>query len=96
MDGSQRGHEVQLHGEQRGRVTQAASDVQSSLNALAGVIAEVMEIPVDQDTDVESARLVSTHGASTLIVHGPEYCWVYDGVQMVYRPCTPEDEVQAD
>jgi hypothetical protein len=29
-------------------------------------------------------------------VHGPEYCYVYDGNVGICRPCTPEEEVQSD
>jgi hypothetical protein len=63
---------------------------------MAGVIVEAMRGRADRDVTFQSARVREASGAHVLIVHGPEYCYVYDGNVGICRPCTPEEEVQSD
>jgi hypothetical protein len=96
MEESYSGREVRLEGDQRDRARGAENEVVSSLTAMAGVILEAMEGPTDRDIAFQSARVREAGGAHVLIVHGPEYCYVYDGNVGICRPCTPEEEVQSD
>jgi hypothetical protein len=90
------GGEIRLEGDQRDRARGAENDVVSSLTAMAGVVVEAMEGSVDRDVTFQSARVREAGGAHVLIVHGPEYGYVYDGNVGICRPCTPEEEVQSD
>jgi hypothetical protein len=55
-----------------------------------------MEGPAERDVTFRSAQVRESGGAHVLIVHGPDYCYVYDGDVGICRPCTPAEEVQSD
>lgn len=82
--------EVALTGDQLERVLAAQDAVDRSISAMRSLIVESMEGTterVDRGTDG-----VAFSSPSTLVVHGPEYCYVYDGAAGVCRPCTPAEE----
>jgi hypothetical protein len=84
------GREVRLSGEELERARTAERDVVSSLNSMAGLILDAMEEPSERT--VSDDAVTYSYAAGTLIVHGPEYCYVYDGEAGVCRPCTPAEE----
>ena len=84
------GREVRLNGEELERARTAESELVSSLNSMAGLIMDTVEGSSERTVTVDVANYA--RGASTLIVHGPEYCYVYDGQAGVCPPCTPEEE----
>lgn len=90
MEASYGRGEVRLSDEDSQRARSAEADVVGSLNAMAELIFDVVEGPGDRDVKVERAS--ADLGVHVLIVHGPDYCYVYDGDAGVCRPCTPEEE----
>jgi hypothetical protein len=84
------GREAKLSGEELEKARSAESNVVSSLNSMAGLIIDAMEGPAERTVTVDTATF--SIAAHTLIVHGPEYCYVYDGDAGVCRSCTPEEE----
>lgn len=94
-------NEVQLEGDQLAEARRTEGEVTSSLTAMADVIVKAMEGPYHRAVSAADIKFTYgaagaglTHGAHVLVVHGPEYCYVYDGNVGICRPCTPAEEVQ--
>ena len=86
------GREVSLEGEELERARRAESAAVSSLNSMAGLILEAMEGSSERLGRADA--MAFTIAAGTLVVHTPEYCYVYDGPAGVCRPCTADEEAQ--
>ncbi len=85
--------EVRLEGDELEQARGAENDVVSALNTMAGLVVHAVEGSSDKAVDLDAAKFTYVAAAGTLVVHGPEYCYVYDGEHQVCRPCTAAEEV---
>lgn len=84
--------EVRLGAQEAEDARSGEDDVLTSVKAMAGLIVDAVQ-GTDPDRVVDVTSVSADFGVHVLVVHGPEYCYVYDGKAGVCRPCTPEEEV---
>jgi hypothetical protein len=83
--------EVRLSSEALNRFRTAENAAFKSLDEMAALIVETMEGSSERLGSLE--KMTFFRGAQVLCVHGPEYCYCYDGKAGVCRPCTADEEV---
>ncbi|MGQ0576792.1 MAG: hypothetical protein ACT4RN_21715 [Pseudonocardia sp.] len=87
--------EVQLEGDALDRARRAEQDLTAGLAALTEVVLGALQGPGADAPGVGGTKLSFGAGPTDvpiLIVHGPEYCYVYDSTAGVCRPCTAAEE----
>lgn len=83
---------VQLPVDQQSSAGATLNELARNIQVMKGLILQVMNHPQAAESGEETGEGVYYSGPHMLIVHGPEYCYVYDGVAMVCRPCTADEE----
>ena len=84
--------DVKLSGEALKRFRSAEDNAFGSINEMAALIVEAMEGSSERVGSMETVRYYN--GAHVLCIHGPEYCYCYDGDLGVCRPCTDAEMLE--